>query len=183
MGKILYHIANFQFKEAFKVIQEGFKDTFEQAKENFSTIKGFMYLLMLEKVQGEGDGSTNESNLPKLTGDGDNSPLKQFAKSAFDIAKQTEDAFVNAFKGIEDALVKFVQTGKLNFKDLANSIIADLTRMFVRYAIVKPLFTSIFPNIDITGSAKGNVFDKGNGQVQWVMCLLKTKLFHMLMVE
>ena len=37
-----------------------------------------MYLLMLEKVH---DGSTNESNLPKLTGDGDNSPLKQFAKS------------------------------------------------------------------------------------------------------
>ena len=52
----------------------------------------------------------------------------------FDIAKQTEDAFVNVFKGIEDALVKFVQTGKLNFRDLANSIIADLTRMFVRYA-------------------------------------------------
>ena len=161
MGKILYHIANFQFKEAFKVIQEGFKDTFEQAKENFSTIKGF-YVPPDAGEGTPGDGSTNESNLPKLTGDGDNSPLKQFAKSAFDIAKQTEDAFVNAFKGIEDALVKFVQTGKLNFRDLANSIIADLTRMFVRYAIVKPLFTSIFPNIDITGSAKGNVFDKGN---------------------
>jgi len=85
-------------------------------------------------------------------------PLKQFAKSAFDITKQTEQAFVNAFKGMEDALVKFVTTGKLNFRDLANSIIADLTRMLVRYAVVKPLFGAIFPNIDITGSAKGNVF-------------------------
>jgi len=85
-------------------------------------------------------------------------PLKQFAKSAFDITRQTEQAFVNAFKGMEDALVKFVTTGKLNFRDLANSIIADLTRMLVRYAIVKPLFKAIFPNIDITGSAKGNVF-------------------------
>ena len=33
---------------------------------------------------------------------------------------------------MEDALVKFVLTGKLNFKDLARSIIADLTRMIIR---------------------------------------------------
>ncbi len=160
LTKILYHVANFEFKKAFEVIQEGFGDTFEQLKLNMKTLKGFF----VEGETGEGttgDGSTNVSNLPKLTGTGTDSPLKQFAKSAFDIAKQTEEAFVNAFKGIENALVKFVQTGKLNFRDLANSIIADLTRMFVRYAIVKPLFTSIFPNIDIS-NAKGNVFDKGN---------------------
>ena len=54
-------------------------------------------------------------------------PLQQFAKSAFDITKQVEQSFVNAFKGMEDALVKFVTTGKLNFSDLARSIIADLT--------------------------------------------------------
>ena len=165
MGKILYHIANFQFKEAFKVIQEGFKDTFEQAKLNFSTIKGF-YVPPDAGEGTPGDGSTNQSKLPKLTGDGDNSPLKQFAKSAFDIAKQTEEAFVNAFKGIEDALVKFVRTGKLNFRDLANSIIADLTRMFVRYAIVRPLFNAMTggkfaADLGIK-NAKGNVFDKGN---------------------
>ena len=61
---------------------------------------------------------------------------------------------------MEDALVKFVMTGKLNFRDLANSIIADLTRMLVRYAIVQPLFKAIFPNIKI-GSANGNVFSNG----------------------
>ena len=83
-------------------------------------------------------------------------PLQQFAKSAFDITKQTEQAFVNAFKGMEDALVKFVTTGKLNFRDLANSIISDLTRMLVRYAIVQPLFFGIFPGLK--PSAKGNVF-------------------------
>ena len=83
-------------------------------------------------------------------------PLQQFAKSAFDITKQTEQAFVNAFKGMEDALVKFVTTGKLNFRDLANSIIADLTRMLVRYAIVQPLFFRMFPSLK--PSAKGNVF-------------------------
>jgi phage-related minor tail protein len=37
---------------------------------------------------------------------------------------------------MEDAFVKFAQTGKLSFKDLANSIIADLVRIAVRRAIV-----------------------------------------------
>ena len=69
--------------------------------------------------------------------------------------------------GMEDAMVKFVMTGKLNFKDLANSIISDLTRMLVRAAITKPLFSFLFPGLanggvvsggEIVPSAKGNVF-------------------------
>ena len=103
--------------------------------------------------------------LPPL-GEGDSSPLKSFAKSAFDIAKQTEEMFVKAFKGMEDALVKFVETGKINFKDLARSIISDLTRMFVRYAIVRPLFNAMTGGKFATElgikNAKGNVYDKGD---------------------
>ena len=111
--------------------------------------------LMGEKTEDDEGGA---SGLPPLD-TGDNSPLKSFAKSAFDLAKQTEEAFVNAFKGMEDALVKFVMTGKLNFRDLANSIIADLTRMLIRYAVVQPLFRSIFPSIKF---ANGGVIDAGN---------------------
>ena len=116
---------------------------------------------LLAELRGE-QGEDGEKKDTKLAGLGDDkkSPLQSFANSAFDLAKQTEEAFVNAFKGMEDALVKFVMTGKLNFRDLANSIIADLTRMLVRYAIVQPLFKAIFPNIKI-GSANGNVFSNG----------------------
>ena len=87
--------------------------------------------------------------------------LKSFKEELENVGTAMENIVVNGFRKMEDALVSFVMTGKLNFRDFANSIISDLTRMFVRYAIVKPLFTSIFPNIDIT-NAKGNVFDKGN---------------------
>ena len=116
---------------------------------------------LLAELRGEQaeDGEKKDTKLAGL-GDDKKSPLQSFANSAFDLAKQTEEAFVNAFKGMEDALVKFVMTGKLNFRDLANSIIADLTRMLVRYAIVQPLFKAIFPNIKI-GSANGNVFSNG----------------------
>ena len=118
-------------------------------------------LARLAKLQGDqaetegGEGGEGGEGLPSL-GDENKSPLKSFADSAFKFAEQAEQAVVNAFKGMEDALVKFVQTGKLNFKDLANSIISDLTRMLVRYAIVQPLFFGMFPGLK--PSAKGNVF-------------------------
>ena len=127
-------------------------------------------LARLAKLQGEnveGGEEGGDGGLPPL--EGNKSPLKTFADSAFKFAEQAEQAVVNAFKGMEDALVKFVMTGKLNFKDLANSIIADLTRMLIRAAIVKPLFSFLFPNLakggvvdggEIVPSAKGNVFAK-----------------------
>jgi lambda family phage tail tape measure protein len=41
----------------------------------------------------------------------------------------------NFTKGIEDVFVKFVQTGKLSFKDLANSMIADFARIQAQKAL------------------------------------------------
>jgi len=45
----------------------------------------------------------------------------------------------DAFEGMEDALVNFVQTGKLNFKSLVNSILADMARITIRQNITGPL--------------------------------------------
>jgi len=61
-------------------------------------------------------------------------------------AKFTEDATTSALRGMEDSLVRFVQTGKLSFKDMANSIIADLIRIQLRQSIMGPL-SSLIPNL------------------------------------
>ena len=58
--------------------------------------------------------------------------MQNYVDQASNVAQQTADAFSNAFKGMEDALVSFVMTGKLDFKSLANSIIADLVRIQAR---------------------------------------------------
>jgi hypothetical protein len=42
-------------------------------------------------------------------------------------------------KGMEDALVSFAQTGKLSFKSLADSILADILRMNIQANITGPL--------------------------------------------
>lgn len=74
-----------------------------------------------------------------------------------------------SFRGMEDALVNFVKTGKLDFKSLADSIIADLARIAIKQTILGPLSQMIMSGIgggstvDVLGdgvwkNAKGNAF-------------------------
>jgi len=64
---------------------------------------------------------------------------QEYMDSIKDMNKQIKDTFVKAFKGMEDALVQFVLTGKLNFRKLAQSILADLARMIVRQQMFNAL--------------------------------------------
>ena len=70
---------------------------------------------------------------------GAKSAIKSYRAELEDIAGATERAFTNAFKGMEDALVGFVMTGKLDFKSLATSIVSDMARMAIQAMILKPL--------------------------------------------
>jgi lambda family phage tail tape measure protein len=65
--------------------------------------------------------------------------LKEYADDATNMGKQVESAMLNTFSALEDTLVNFVRTGKLEFADFANSVIADLTRIFIRTTITGPL--------------------------------------------
>jgi lambda family phage tail tape measure protein len=59
----------------------------------------------------------------------------KFAEDAQNAAGQATTYFNTFSKGFEDAFVKFVQTGKISFKDLANSIIADFARIQAKKAL------------------------------------------------
>lgn len=79
--------------------------------------------------------------------------FKKYAEEVGDFARTAEDMVVNAFRGMEDALVSFVQTGKLDFKSLANSIIADLIRIQIQQTITQPL-AQIFGSFNPFGGTK-----------------------------
>ena len=110
-------------------------------------------------------------------GNGAKSAWEDYRDSAADVAGQTRDLFGNMFSGAEDALTQFVKTGKLSFKDFADSVIEDLIRIQVRKAMVGFLgnavsffgggsaalgegtmtgFSEVIPN------AKGGVYDSPN---------------------
>jgi lambda family phage tail tape measure protein len=60
----------------------------------------------------------------------------KYKDDAENAATQSKTYFETFTKGFEDAFVKFVQTGKLSFKDLANSMIADFARIQAKKALL-----------------------------------------------
>jgi lambda family phage tail tape measure protein len=71
--------------------------------------------------------------------DGIKRGLKSVIDDAQDMASKAERGVTSMFKSMEDALVSFVQTGKVDFGSLADSIISDLLRMQIQSSITTPL--------------------------------------------
>ena len=65
--------------------------------------------------------------------------IRKYGEAANDAAGQIEATVGNAFKGLEDVLVQFSLTGKLSFTSLANSIVADITRIIIKQQISNAL--------------------------------------------
>ena len=65
--------------------------------------------------------------------------VKAYADEASDAARVAEDAVSGSFAGMGDALADFVATGKVDFAGLVDSMIADLTRLSIRMAVLAPL--------------------------------------------
>ena len=86
----------------------------------------------------------------------------RYADDAFNAANEAKTYFDAFSKGFEDAFVKMVQTGKLSFKDLANTMIAEFTRIQA-----KRLFAGLFGDmsgggLDLFGGIK-KIFGFANG--------------------
>lgn len=69
--------------------------------------------------------------------------LETYKESARDAGTQIRDMAQNTFQSMEDFFVKFATTGKLEFSDLVNSIIADIARMYAKKATAS-LFDFLF---------------------------------------
>lgn len=101
-------------------------------------------IALLQRTKDAEIGIYNKSFSDILAAQGDfingaTRALQNYADKAADTAGQVDGALSKAFTGAEDALVKFVTTGKLSFTDLANGIVADLARIAIKQSITAPL--------------------------------------------
>ncbi len=72
--------------------------------------------------------------------------FRNYREQAEDAASAVEKAFTEGMKATEDAIVDFVTSGGKSLKslgDMANSIVADITRMAVQKSITGPLFNML----------------------------------------
>ncbi|MBJ9978419.1 phage tail tape measure protein [Pseudomonas sp. S75] len=65
---------------------------------------------------------------------GVSSGFENYLDNARNFAAQAQTVVSGAFEGMEDAVVTFVKTGKLSFKDFADQVVSDLIRIQVRQA-------------------------------------------------
>jgi lambda family phage tail tape measure protein len=80
-------------------------------------------------------------------------------KSMGDLAGNLGSSFASAFQGMADQLTEFVTTGKANFRDFAASVLKDISRMIIRYAIFNAVkgIMNIFNPAAALGSSAANV--------------------------
>jgi len=131
---------------------------------------------------GDGDGTTTGGTFQDPAEDQDKFSVKadkekaeqlmdEYVAGLGNVQTQIANTFISSFKKMEDALVNFVMTGKLNFRELARSIMADITRIFIRSMILRPIMsmfgggnaaTSLITNPFGTDSKYGGVTTEWN---------------------
>lgn len=88
--------------------------------------------------------------------------FRTYLQDATDTAKNTKQVFGVAFSSMEDSLVSFIKTGKLNFKNFADSVISEIIRITVRQAVLAPLVGAV--SSAFAGAASGAA-SSGSSQV------------------
>ncbi len=83
--------------------------------------------------------------------------LDKYAESVKAVNQQIANSFVSTFKRLEDSLVEFVTTGTFNFRKFAQSIIQEMTRIFIRSQIMSPLM-GMFKGMFGGGGGGGSSF-------------------------
>ena len=160
--KIINEARKGNFAGAIGIGKEGLADTKEQFKKDLDTFNDIF--TGTENAPAtyfrEGTKSVEEfsESLTKSFGSQMQTKLKTFTDSIKTVQESMADVVVKGIKGMEDALVTFVTTGKLSFRSLANSIIADMARVAIQQMITKP-FTNFLDGL--FGNANGNAFVDG----------------------
>lgn len=103
--------------------------------------------------------------------------LSKYADDSRNYASMAEGAFTHAFGNMESALAGFITTGKIDFAQLADSIISDMARMAIKALVLGPIINmmtgggggflsglfadgGVFVNGNVTPFAQGGVVSK-----------------------
>ncbi len=70
-------------------------------------------------------------------------PLDDLVDQANRLSDRLEEVAARGFNSLTDSLVTLVTTGKASFRDLANSIIADLLRVLIQAQITAPIVQAL----------------------------------------
>ena len=136
---------------------ERFTESFNKINELFSkdTNAPATYFQNIDKAASDA-GETIEKSFGATMKE----KLNSFKDSIKTVGESMADVVIKGVKGMEDALVTFVTTGKLSFRSLANSIIADMARIAIQQSITKPLMGFLGGLFSKGAAFDGGIVDK-----------------------
>lgn len=94
------------------------------------TISSEQYDKQLEKIQG------SLAKLDQTAEGGFKSGLADAHKELEDLSSLASNVVTNGFGAAEDAVAEFARTGKANVSDLVDSVLADITKLLARQALL-----------------------------------------------
>lgn len=98
----------------------------------------------------------------------------KMAKASGAVEEQTNQLSImerigqTAFKGLEDSLMTFVSTGKLNFKSFVASVLLDLARLILQIKVIQPLLSGFSKSFSGGGGGFGSLLGNIVGAVSGV---------------
>ena len=86
---------------------------------------------------------------------------EEYVRNAEDAAKNSEELFTTMAQGMEDAIAKFIRTGKLDFKGFANLVLDEIARIEARLIASKIFKFLNLGSIFGGGSSGGGGYEGG----------------------
>jgi lambda family phage tail tape measure protein len=152
-------------KEAARAAQAAFAEAFSD-EDGLTPEKAAELAQGLEQIskayRGIADAQIANIEKSREFSAGLSESIQNFVSEAQNGANQARTYFETFSRGAEDAFVRFVQTGKLSFKDLANSLIADFARIQAKKALAG-LFGGGSAGGGSIFSSIGKIFGFANG--------------------
>jgi tape measure domain-containing protein len=125
-------------EELRKIFEEARKNGTEGASEWINSIDAWSaefikQIVKFKEATGEAIDASDDAitKLKNLRGPGPNTLGEGALNGLKDQAVETESVFKSVFSNMSNAFQNFVRTGKLDFKELMRSILADLLKMFM----------------------------------------------------
>ncbi|WP_282361237.1 phage tail tape measure protein [Pseudomonas sp. PS01300] len=151
-GFVLGERARQQLQEMLKIRQDYEKDLEKLERDHrlkrisdneYAGEKAELEKWLAQRLQLQEQYYKEEDTLRGDWQNGVSRAYNSYIEETKDIAGQTENLFSNALGGIEDAFVNLATTGKLSFKSLSDSIVADLARIATKAYITVPLLSAL----------------------------------------
>lgn len=177
-----------QVNAELQSIEDKYRDILEQRRNSPQGLSDDELMVFRDTMEREKLLAIQHyAELKKIQGDwvlGAQDALVNYSDTAANVYQSIGLVVQNSFRGMEDALTSFVTTGKLSFKDLADSIIKDMVRIAIQQSITGPLagmlggaISGMFsnttgnlsggslsgatwgPSFSLSSNAKGGVYD------------------------